>query len=85
MRVLLDFNAETSDGRYFARTSRLESPVRSGQQVQAYDEDDNQLTMTVDGFDESRGLVYLRPDWSTWINGHPASVAPAASLRAGAA
>lgn len=85
MRVLMDFNAETSDGRFFARTSRLESPVRSGQQVQAYDEDGNQLTMIVDEFDEDRGLVYMRPDWPTWVNGDSAGAVPASSLRAGAA
>jgi hypothetical protein len=75
MRVLMDFNAETVDGRFFARTSRLEPPVQPGQLVQAYDEDDNQLVMVVDEFDEDRGLVYLRPDWSTWIDGGSGSMA----------
>ena len=84
MRVLMDFNAETSDGRFFARVARLESPVRSGERVQTYDEDDNQLVMIVDGFDEDGDLVYLRPDWSTWIDGVSARTVPDSGLRGAA-
>lgn len=84
MRVLMDFNAETADGRFFARAARLESPVRSGERVQTYDEDDNQLVMVVDELDEDRGLVYLRPDWPTWIDGPSADTVPARGLRGAA-
>ncbi len=73
MRLLIDFNAETSDGRFFARTSRVDSPLHMNELVQAYDGDDNQLVMSVDELDDDRGLVYLRPDWSTWIDGDPTS------------
>jgi hypothetical protein len=68
MRVLIDFNAETSDGRFSALKSRLESPVSLGELIQAHDEDGNQLLVTVEEFDEERGLVYLQPDWSSWID-----------------
>lgn len=72
MRIYIDYNAETPDGRFFARTSRLEHQARIGEAVQTHDEDSNRLVMVVDEIDEDRGLVYLRPDWSTWLDGDSA-------------
>ncbi len=68
MSIYIDYNAEMSDGRYSARLSRLETLVSVGQVLQTSDEDRNRLVMVVDGFDETRGLVYLRPDWTTWVD-----------------
>lgn len=68
MRIYIDYNAETADGRFFARLARLAEGVALGREVQTYDDDGNGLVMTVDEINEDQGLVYLRPDWSTWVD-----------------
>jgi hypothetical protein len=69
MRIYIDYNAETADGRFFARLARLDERVELGRVVQTHDDDGNGLVMTVDEIDEDNRLVYLRPDWSTWVDG----------------
>jgi hypothetical protein len=66
MSVRIDYNAQQSDGRFFARASRLPQ-LSVGQIVQSHDEDGNTMMMTVDAVDA--GIVYFRPDWSTWVHG----------------
>jgi hypothetical protein len=67
-KVRIDYNAETPDGRFFARASRLPA-IALGQIVETHDEDGNRLVMAVEEINESTGIVYLRPDWSTWVDG----------------
>ncbi len=69
MRIYIDYNAEGPDGRFYARSARLDGPVSLGEVVQTFDEDDNGVVMIVDEIDEGNGLVYLRPEWSTWVDG----------------
>jgi hypothetical protein len=69
MSIYIDYNAETVDGKFFARLSRLDRAVSPGETVETHDEDKNQLAMIVDEVDEAGGIVYLRPNWSTWIDG----------------
>lgn len=66
MRIYIDYNAETADGRFFARLARLDERVELGQVVQTCDDDGNEMVMTVAGLGK---LVYLRPDWDTWKPG----------------
>jgi len=75
MRVLVDFNAETPDGLFFVRVEQIDAPLSHRQLVQAYDADGDQMMTLVDRIDQERGVVYLRPIWSTWIDGDAAITA----------
>lgn len=68
MPIYVDYNAETADGRFFVRQARLPEPVEVGQVLQTHDDDGNALVVEVDDVDRESGLVYLRPDWSTWVD-----------------
>jgi hypothetical protein len=77
MRVRVDFNAETPEGTFRALLSRLDGMVSPGDLVEAYDADGDRMVVAVDEIDEGHGLVYLSPDWSTWVDGET----PAEGLR----
>jgi hypothetical protein len=77
MRVRVDFNAETPYGTFRALVSRLERPVALGDLIEAYDADGDRMVVKVHKIDEDHGLVYLWPDWSTWVDGET----PAEGLR----
>lgn len=72
MRFPVDFNAETPDGRFFALLRHLDGPVVIGQLVQAHDADGDQVMALIDQVDHARGIVYVRPNWATWIDGDAA-------------
>jgi hypothetical protein len=65
--IKVDFNNSEGDGFIFARASRASAPLAKGDWVRAMDFEGNECRAQVIRVED--GLVYLAPDFETWISG----------------